>query len=55
MKGIKKILALGLVATMAMGSFVGCSKTQNTKKVGIVLSTLNKVSLQVGHLIFMIQ
>ncbi|WP_195986518.1 ribose ABC transporter substrate-binding protein RbsB [Clostridium sp. D53t1_180928_C8] len=41
MKSIKKILALGLVTVMAMGSFMGCSKTENSKKVGIVLSTLN--------------
>ena len=26
---------------MAMSSFMGCSKTENSKKVGIVLSTLN--------------
>ena len=41
MKSIKKILALGLVTVMAMSSFMGCSKTENSKKVGIVLSTLN--------------
>lgn len=41
MKSIKKILALGLVTVMAMSSFMGCSKTESSKKVGIVLSTLN--------------
>lgn len=41
MKIIKKVLALGLVTVMAMGSFMGCSKNDNDKKIGIVLSTLN--------------
>ena len=41
MKGIKKILALGLVTAITMSLFIGCSKTENSKKVGIVLSTLN--------------
>lgn len=40
MKIIKKILTLGLVCIM-VGSFIGCSKTSNEKKVGMVLSTLN--------------
>lgn len=51
MKSIKKILALGLVTVMAMGSFIGCSKTANSKKIGIVLSTLNNpffVSMKEG-------
>ncbi|MGL5380392.1 ribose ABC transporter substrate-binding protein RbsB [Clostridium sp.] len=41
MKIMKKVLALGLVTVMAMGSFMGCSKNDNDKKIGIVLSTLN--------------
>ena len=41
MKSLKRILALGLVTIMAMGSFMGCSKNEDSKKIGIVLSTLN--------------
>ena len=41
MKSIKRVLALGLVTIMSMGSFIGCSKAENDKKIGIVLSTLN--------------
>ncbi|AOR23402.1 ribose ABC transporter substrate-binding protein RbsB [Clostridium taeniosporum] len=40
MKIIKKILMLGLVCIM-VGSFIGCSKDSNEKKIGMVLSTLN--------------
>lgn len=41
MKRIKKVLALCVVSAMAIGLFMGCSKTANSKKIGIVLSTLN--------------
>lgn len=41
MKGIKKILAFSLIAIISMSFLMGCSKRNNEKKVGIVLSTLN--------------
>lgn len=41
MKIIKKALSIGLVSIIAMGSFVGCSRANDDKKIGIVLSTLN--------------
>ncbi len=41
MKNVKRLLSIGLVTVMAMGSFVGCTKTSDDKKIGIVLSTLN--------------
>lgn len=51
MKGIKKILAFSLVAIISMSFFMGCSKRNSDKKVGIVLSTLNNpffVSMKEG-------
>lgn len=41
MKIIKKVLSIGLVSIIAMGSFMGCSRANDDKKIGIVLSTLN--------------
>jgi len=41
MKLAKKILAMGLVTLITMGSFVGCGRRDNDKKIGMVLSTLN--------------
>ncbi|MCF0148551.1 MAG: ribose ABC transporter substrate-binding protein RbsB [Clostridium sp.] len=41
MKGIKKILAFSLITIISMSFFMGCSKRNDEKKVGIVLSTLN--------------
>jgi len=41
MKIIKKVLSIGLVTIIAMGSFIGCSRANDDKKIGIVLSTLN--------------
>ncbi|PRR79707.1 ribose ABC transporter substrate-binding protein RbsB [Clostridium vincentii] len=40
MKLVKKILAFGLISVM-VGSFIGCSRTNEDKKIGMVLSTLN--------------
>lgn len=51
MKIIKKVLAFSLMAIISMGFFIGCSKRDNEKKVGIVLSTLNNpffVSMKEG-------
>ncbi|GAA0756249.1 MULTISPECIES: ribose ABC transporter substrate-binding protein RbsB [Clostridium] len=51
MKGIKKILAFSLAAIISMSFFIGCSKRNSDKKVGIVLSTLNNpffVSMKEG-------
>ncbi|GAB6168687.1 ribose ABC transporter substrate-binding protein RbsB [Clostridium carnis] len=51
MKTIKKVLALGLVAVIAMGTLIGCSRSKDDKKVGMVLSTLNNpffVSMKEG-------
>lgn len=51
MKGIKKILAFSLLAIISMSFFIGCSKRNSDKKVGIVLSTLNNpffVSMKEG-------
>lgn len=51
MKGIKKILAFSLAAIILMSFFIGCSKRNSDKKVGIVLSTLNNpffVSMKEG-------
>ena len=41
MKNVKRLLSMGLVTVMAMGSFMGCTKANDDKKIGIVLSTLN--------------
>ncbi|MEG2017822.1 MAG: ribose ABC transporter substrate-binding protein RbsB [Clostridium sp.] len=41
MKLAKKILAMGLVTLITMGSFAGCGRKDNDKKIGMVLSTLN--------------
>ncbi|SFA95495.1 ribose ABC transporter substrate-binding protein RbsB [Clostridium frigidicarnis] len=41
MKFSKKILAMGLVTLITLGSFVGCSKINKDKKIGMVVSTLN--------------
>lgn len=41
MKLAKKLLAMGLVTLITMGSFAGCGRKDNDKKIGMVLSTLN--------------
>lgn len=41
MKLAKKILAMGLVTLITIGSFAGCGRKDNDKKIGMVLSTLN--------------
>ncbi|WP_300380043.1 ribose ABC transporter substrate-binding protein RbsB [Clostridium sp.] len=51
MKNVKRLLIMGLVTVMAMGSFAGCTKTSGDKKIGMVLSTLNNpffVSMKEG-------
>lgn len=41
MKLAKKILAMGLVTLITIGSFAGCGRKDYNKKIGMVLSTLN--------------
>lgn len=46
-----KVLALGLIASVSIGLFIGCSKKIYDKKIGMVVSTLNNpffVSMKEG-------
>ena len=43
MKFLKKILSLSLVTFLTIGLFTSCSDKTNNKKIGLVLSTLNRI------------